>query len=124
MLHGTFDMHRVMPFEFIRTQIKIFDDGKPGGSNQAGPLQGARAVHWNLEIAHSNEWVYQTDVMPMCALVGVRGMPINKSPAKAAMVNGDKGCLVADEGKIPQPQDLFEAQLRLKLSTSYRTLNH
>jgi hypothetical protein len=48
------------------------------------------------------------------ALVGIQGVPVNTSDAWA-MVKGDKGCLIADEGKAPTPPDLYQAQLDLRL---------
>jgi hypothetical protein len=54
MKHGTFDSHRAMSFELLRTNITINNDGKPGGGGQAGPFLGARCVHWNVRVTGSN----------------------------------------------------------------------
>jgi len=115
MKNGTFDSHRAMSFELIRTNITINNNGRPGGANTAGPFLGARCVHWNVRITNGNaEWVYQPDAISSGALVGIQGSePSNK--AAWAMVEGDKGCIVADHGRVPEPADLYEAQLRLRL---------
>ncbi len=46
--HGTFDSHRALPFENVRTDIRVNNTGGHGGSGTAGPLFGARFVHWNI----------------------------------------------------------------------------
>ncbi len=48
MAHGTFDSHRGMPFDTVRTDIDLHNDGRPGGSSRAGPFAGRRTVHWNV----------------------------------------------------------------------------
>jgi hypothetical protein len=114
MKHGTFDSHRGMPFEFIRTSIKVYNDGKPGGDHEAGPAVGARVVHWNIMLTHSSRWIYQPDHFSRGALVGIRGMPIDETPSES-MLHGDKGTIVADHAVVPDPPDLFQAQLALRL---------
>ncbi len=118
MAHGTFDSHRAMSFELIRTNITLeANDGRPGGGGGAGPFLGARVVHWNITLRGGGKdpglYVNQPDAISLGALVGVRGP---KSDANAwAMVPGDKGCVIADEGKEPDPKDLYQAQLKLRL---------
>lgn len=119
MAHGTFDSHRAMSFELLRTNIVLeANDGKPGGAKTAGPLLGARVVHWNVTFRGAGkdpgEYVNQPEAHPSGALVGVRG-PRSDAPA-FAMPAGEKGCVVADEGKEPAVKDLFQAQLRLRLA--------
>lgn len=113
MKHGTFDSHRAMSFEFIRTNITIHNDGKPGGGSEAGPFLGARVVHWNIRATGSSEFVNQPDCISDGALVGIQGVPISNKGAWA-MVPGDKNCIIVDQGKVPEPPDLFEAQLKLR----------
>ncbi|MDF2713090.1 MAG: hypothetical protein K0R28_15 [Paenibacillus sp.] len=48
MLHGTFDSHRQMSFDSIRTDITVYNDGSPGGSAGFGPFLGRRMTHWNI----------------------------------------------------------------------------
>jgi hypothetical protein len=115
--NGTFDSHRAMSFESMRTNITINNNGKPGGAGSAGPLLGARMVHWNIRATGSGEWVNQPDCISMGALVGVQGVP-REAKESWAMVKGDKGCIIADEGRAPGIKDLFEAQLQLRLKGS------
>jgi hypothetical protein len=118
MHHGTFDSHRAMSFEFLRTDIDVkANDGRPGGAGGAGPLLGARVVHWNCRVGGGGKepgvWVNQPDCISLGALVGIQGPRWDKP--SWAMVAGDKGCVIADEGRAPDPPDLHEAQLRLRL---------
>jgi len=116
MKHGTFDSHRAMSFDSIRTDITVTSDGRPGGAGDAGPFLGRRMVHWNVRIAGGNpEWINCPDIMSMGALVGIQGADIVHNPKPWGMPPGDKGTVVADPGKVPDPPDLFEAQLRLRL---------
>lgn len=112
--NGTFDSHRAMSFESIRTNITINNNGKPGGAGSAGPLLGARVVHWNIRATGSGEWVNQPDCISMGALVGIQGVPRDPK-ASWAMVEGDKNCIIADEGQTPAIKDLYEAQVKLRL---------
>jgi hypothetical protein len=53
----------------------------------------------------------------MGALVGIRGVdPLGDETEIVAMPPGNKGTLVADWRKIPDPPDLYEAQLKHRLS--------
>ena len=118
MHHGTFDSHRAMSFEFLRTDIDVkANDGRPGGAGGAGPLLGARVVHWNCRVGGGGKepgvWVNQPDCISMGALVGIQEPRWDKP--SWAMVAGDKGCVIADPGKAPDPADLHEAQLKLRL---------
>ena len=48
---GTFDSHRGLPFENLRTDIMLVNkDAVPGGAFDAGPLFGARTVHWGITV--------------------------------------------------------------------------
>jgi len=114
MAHGTFDSHRAMSFELIRSDITLNNDGGPGGADTAGPFLGARCVHWNVRVTGKSDFVFQSDCISQGALVGIQGVPRSAAPAWA-MVTGDKGCLVLDEGKVPAPPDLYQAQLELRL---------
>ena len=114
MKHGTFDSHRAMSWDFVRTDITLHNDGRPGGGNTAGPLHGRRVVHWNIRVTNNNpEWVHQPDLISRGALVGIQGVqPTDK--AAWAMVPGDKDCIVTDTGREPFPPDFYEAQLQLR----------
>jgi hypothetical protein len=116
MAAGTFDSHRLMSFDSVRTNITIANSGRPGGANHFGPFLGRRVVHWNLRVTGNGEWVAQPSTLVMGAVVGVQGVPIfEKDPW--AMPKGDKGTIVADLGKAPTPVDLYTAQLELRLKT-------
>jgi hypothetical protein len=115
MKHGIFDMHHGLSFDLIRTDIEIHNDGSAGGGDSAGPIQGARVAHWNIRATGSPSVIYQPDVMPMGALVGVQGVPLDRSPYKRNYAEGDKGCVVADDGVEPEPRDLYEAERALRL---------
>ena len=114
MLHGTFDSHRGLPFDLIRTEITTQNDGSPGGAQDAGPLNGKNVVHWNINVTGSRaKFVYQPDAHASGALVGIRGVVADLSCAWA-MVCGEKNVIVADEGLTPTPANLYEAQVNLR----------
>ena len=96
MKYGTFDMHRGMQFDLIRTQIDINNDGKSGGDLDAGPMQGRRVVHWNIKLRGKNDLVNQPELMPEGALVGIQS---------------DGAGFV----KEPAPENLYEAQRARRL---------
>lgn len=114
LAHGTFDSHCLMPFEFIRTNLEVNNDGFPGGSSTFGPRNGMHVVHWNIRLAGKSRWINQPDDFSKSALVGIQGTPADMSPSDKT-VNGDKGCVLADEDRIPSPTDLFQAQLDFRL---------
>lgn len=115
--HGTFDSHRNMPFDLLREQIRLNSKGRPGGASNAGPSLGRRAVHWNVTVTGGNaDWVASPDYMPNGALVGIRGTDIRRVRNPWAMPAGDKGCIVIDHGKVPNPPSLYEAQLQRRLN--------
>jgi hypothetical protein len=123
--HGTLDYHRGMPFDSIRTDIEMRADGRPGGAETAGPFAGRRTVHWNLRVkdAHpvkGGRWIACPDLLSMGALVGLQGVNLFQQPNPGVMPPGDKGTLVVDHGKAPEPENLYEAQLRLRLAAPPR----
>ena len=114
MEHGTFDSHRKMPYDAIRTEITMSNDGRPGGNNDEGPFNGKRVVHWNIDITGDQGiYVNQPDAHSMGALVGVRGAPLDTSEGWG-MVKGDKNTLVVAPGAPVQPANLYQAQLGLR----------
>jgi hypothetical protein len=116
---GTFDSHRGLSFDLIRTEISLRNDADgPGGHGSAGPFLGARVAHWNIDARESvrpdkGEFVFMPLSFPMGAFVGIQGTPISRGLRDTAP--GEKGALVADEGKVPDPPNLYEAQVRLRL---------
>lgn len=138
MQRGTFDSHRLLPFDFMRTEIEMANDAaggdgpaNPGGSGSAGPFAGARAVHWNVDIfgmdrpeGQQGIWVLHPSQFPSGALVGIRGadvMPIDPTDpnweAFGVPPDGASGTIVADVGQLPAPTNLYEAQLELRLAS-------
>ena len=117
MRHGTFDSHCAMSFESLRTNIVVNSDGRPGGGGESGPFLGARVVHWNVVMTGGKpEWINSPEAMPMGALVGIQGAPrVTGGKDLWHMMPGEKGCVIADEGKAPAPPDLYAAQLDLRM---------
>ncbi|MDR8409283.1 hypothetical protein MTP10_11095 [Nonomuraea sp. 3-1Str] len=50
MAEGTFDTHRALPFENVRTDVTLVNNGRVGGSAASGPLFGSRIAHWNVRV--------------------------------------------------------------------------
>lgn len=113
MLHGAFDSHRAMSFESLRTDITITNDGTPGGGGQAGPFLGARMTHWNIRVSGKADFIHQPECHSLAALVGIQGVP-RLDKEGWAMPKGDKGVVVVDDGKVPEPADLHVAQVALR----------
>ena len=116
---GSFDSHRFMSFDILRTDIHVLNSiGRPGGNNNTGPLVGRRVVHWNIRGNtgdNNGEWVNHPDAHSLGALVGVQGPRFDG--AAWGMVTGDKGNLIADEGTVPVYPDLYDKQLELRAAT-------
>ncbi len=125
---GTFDSHRGMPSDTVRTDITISNTGVPGGDANAGPYAGRRMVHWNVRIVGGrdpqrverwSEWIHVPELHPYGALVGVRGAPPIPFPAPRRpwpgndlpmMPRGIGSALVLDAGVEPATPDLYAAQ--------------
>ncbi len=114
---GTFDYHRLLPYANVYTQIEIINDGDAGGASTSGPAMAARHAHWNINLSRSSSrWTAQPDVMPMGALVGVQCATPTGSINEE---NGDSQALLEDvsiEASVPNPPNLYEAQLALRLA--------
>ncbi len=76
MRTGTFDSHRALPFENLRTDIRIVNkDGVPGGSFEAGPQFGARWAHWGISVLNGERLgIDITDVAPCSITAGITGL--------------------------------------------------
>lgn len=117
MQHGTFDTHRGMPFDSIRTNISLANcDGNCGGSD--GPLLGRRMVNWNVTVEKERKRNASVIIAPeyysMGALVNIKGMNTRSEPKPWCMPPGDKGTRVVSNDDT-LPIDLYEAQLRFRL---------
>ena len=73
---GTFDSHRGLPFENLRTDIVLVNkDAVPGGGFQAGPQFGARSVHWGITVTSGETLGMDiTDVAPRSLTAGIVGL--------------------------------------------------
>jgi hypothetical protein len=118
MLYGTFDYHRMMSFDSVRTNITVRNTGGSGGNGTHGPGVGRRICHWNVRITGgSGKGIAQPALFSNAALVGIQGAALDlRATDLGRMPDGlNKGCIVADHGREPSPPDLFEAQLRMRL---------
>ena len=100
VLHGgTFDSHLGMPFDSIRTRIVLKQPrGRPGGDIEAGPYQGRRMVHWDIQVDTSElsdkerrraaEWIFAPDYHPMGVLAGITGIDRFSTPRPWSMPIG------------------------------------
>jgi len=117
MLFGTFDSHCDFSFDSVRTDITVNNVGNPGGAYTAGPFVGRRMVSWNIRVTNGKgEWIAEPAIYPSGAIVGIQGAPLDLSESNLwHMPDGlDKGCVVADMGAVPNPPDLFEAELEAR----------
>jgi len=126
MTKGTFDSHRALSFDLIRTEISLANDADgPGGAGQAGPFIGPRVAHWNVKVDASGtpglsqnapgDFVFMPLTFPNGAFVGIRGAA--RSDNVRDTVPGEKGSIIADEGEVPTITNLYEAQLKLRLGS-------
>ncbi|MEL7473408.1 MAG: glycosyl hydrolase family 28-related protein [Planctomycetota bacterium] len=115
MLGGTFDYHRLLPYENVYTEISITNDGVASGSSTSGPRTGARAAHWNVDTrATGGRIISQPNILPKGALVGVRCATILEPLNPTA---GDPEALIESVGPDVAPVDppnLYLAQLELR----------
>ena len=118
MLYGTFDYHRMMSFDSVRTNITVNNTGGSGGNGTHGPGVGRRICHWNIRITNGvGKGIAQPAQYSNAALVGIQGAELDlRATNLNRMPDGlNKGAVIADHGSEPVPADLFEAQLRLRL---------
>ncbi|MEU4679062.1 glycosyl hydrolase family 28-related protein [Micromonospora sp. NPDC023737] len=110
MAEGTFDTHRALPFENVRTDITLENNGRVGGSAASGPLFGARMTHWNVRITNGRPYAITiADVAPRSVTVGVQGVEDTDSGLPRDFP-GDLESLLADHGSAPSVKDLYLAQ--------------
>ncbi len=111
---GTFDSHRGMPFQSVRTRIRLVDPtGLPGGDAVAGPFQGRGMVHWDIEvqtsglkprqIARAMPWIAQPAAMPHGVIAGIRGIGVHSATRAWAMpfLAPDQRALVINAAVLP-----------------------
>jgi hypothetical protein len=126
MDRGTFDSHRMMAFDGIRTEIRLRNpsDSRPGGNREAGPFTGRRLVHWNIEVTDSDRpqaergmWVLDPEQYVSTVMAGIQGAPVFRRESLFGMPPGDKDVRIVDKGRIAEPRNLFEAQRRLRFGS-------
>ena len=124
MEKGTFDSHRALSFDLIRTEITLTNEADgPGGAGQAGPFIGARVAHWNIRVLAAKpsptnmnapgDFVFMPFTFPMGAFVGIQGAEVSDKVRDTTP--GEKGSIIADTGRIPPIANLYDAQLKLRL---------
>ncbi|GAA2386797.1 hypothetical protein GCM10010404_49650 [Nonomuraea africana] len=114
MAEGTFDTHRALPFEDVRTNITLVNNGRVGGSGASGPLFGARIAHWNIAITGGSPYaITVAAVAPRSLTIGVQGAQGTNSGLTPDF-SGDLESLVADHGSRPHVTDLYAAQRERK----------
>jgi Pectate lyase superfamily protein len=114
VMDGTFDSHKALPFESVRTAIRVDNTGSTGGAGDAGPRWGARFCHWNIEVTNGRSHAIRLDEhAPLSAMVGVRGTtgPTNHAKDLAGPMQSVVEAL--DEEVLPA--NLYHAQLRARL---------
>ena len=110
MSEGTFDSHRAMPFECVRTAITLVNNGRVGGSAASGPLFAARVSHWNVRITNNRSYaVTIADVAPRSTTIGIQGVD-GTSSGLTPDFDGDLQSLDGDHGAEPSVEDLYAAQ--------------
>ncbi len=116
MKHGTFDSHRRIPYEGIRSDVTLVaNDGTHGGTG--GPLMGARFVNWNVRtLGGPNYIVGWGNATPSGAIVGLQGSNVIwDAQAEQTPTGKISGCRVESQEQVPNPPNLYEAQLQLRL---------
>jgi hypothetical protein len=112
MRFGTFDLHRGMQFDNIRTNIEINNTGNSGGDKDAGPMQGRRVVHWNIKILNKRlENILQPEFFPFGALVGIQGV----EGFEKKLTKEKNAPQILYMNQEVEPKDLYQAQVNLRL---------
>ncbi|WP_460682075.1 hypothetical protein [Nesterenkonia populi] len=113
-MEGTFDSHRRLPFENVRTEITIRNIGTIGGAKTAGPHWGARFVHWNISVPNRRAYAVRLEEhAPHSAMVGIRGP--DKPHPQPPEFTGDLHTALLAADTEPTPPNLYLAQLRHRL---------
>ncbi|MFD6176065.1 MULTISPECIES: glycosyl hydrolase family 28-related protein [unclassified Isoptericola] len=112
MAQGTFDTHRALPYENVRTDISLVNTNAVGGSQASGPLFGARFAHWNVRIGNDRSYaVAIADVAPRSISLGIQGVQGTGS-GLARDFSGDLESLLLQHGEAPAVTDLYAEQRR------------
>ncbi|MFJ5265568.1 hypothetical protein ACIQAC_34415 [Streptomyces sp. NPDC088387] len=93
MRAGTFDSHRQLPFENLRTDITLYNTGHAGGAADAGPRYGARTVNWGVTVTNGrNQNIDVSDSAPCSVTAGIVGL--------ARPGSGEEGEFGSDLGSL------------------------
>ncbi|WP_147107579.1 glycosyl hydrolase family 28-related protein [Nesterenkonia populi] len=121
VMEGTFDSHRRIPFENVRTQITLTNKGVLGGARRAGPHWGARFAHWNISVSNKRAYAVRLENhAPYSVIVGISGTDnIHPKPPEFA---GPIHTVATDLNSAVRPSNLYEAQLthRHRTQTAFR----
>lgn len=116
-MDGTFDSHRRLPFDNVRTKITVRNSGVVGGAKKAGPHWGARFCHWNVIVTNGRSYAIRLEThAPYSAMVGIQGT--NKESQQKLEFTGDLHTVIDALGVAPEPDNLYEAQLAHRLTRS------
>jgi hypothetical protein len=114
VIDGTFDTHKALPFESVRTAIQVNNTGSTGGAGDAGPRWGARFCHWDIDVTNGrSHGIRIEEHAPFSAIVGVRGTTDLTNHAKE--FDGPMYSVVEALNEEVLPTNLYEAQLRARL---------
>jgi hypothetical protein len=113
-MDGTFDSHKALPFDSVRTAIRVANTGSTGGAGDAGPRWGARFCHWNIDVTNGRSHAIRLEEhAPFSAMVGIRGTtgPTDHPKDFAGPLES-----VLDSPDVAvAPANLYEAQLRARI---------
>ncbi|HEV2782298.1 MAG TPA: glycosyl hydrolase family 28-related protein [Actinophytocola sp.] len=114
VMQGTFDSHKALPFDSVRTAIRVDNTGGTGGAGDAGPRWGARFCHWNIDVTNGRSHAIRLEEhAPMSAMVGVLGTTGPTDHARD--LSGPLGSVVESPEEDVLPTNLYESQLRVRL---------
>ncbi|MGD7732061.1 glycosyl hydrolase family 28-related protein [Propionibacteriaceae bacterium G57] len=111
MAEGTFDSHRALPFENVRTNIEINNTGRVGGSSASGPFFGARTAHWGVDVSNDRSYaVCLSDVAPSSVTLGISGVTSDSSQLTPDYPGGREALGSVIDLGADRVRDLHEAQ--------------
>jgi hypothetical protein len=113
-MDGTFDSHKALPFDSVRTAIRVTNTGSTGGAGDAGPRWGARICHWNIDVTNGRSHAIRLEEnAPLSAMVGIRGTTAPTDHAKD--FPGPLNSVLDSPDLEVAPLNLYEAQLHSRI---------
>jgi hypothetical protein len=111
MAEGTFDSHRALPFENLRTNIRVNNTGNVGGSARSGPYFGARTAHWGVDVTNNRSYaVCLSDIAPASVTLDIAGVTSGSSGLRADYPGGPEALENVSSLEPTTVEDLYEAQ--------------